>query len=167
LVYRGILWAPWRMSYIRSSTGKPEKCIFCEALSSDDDKHYVVYRSRHSIAMLNLYPYNTAHVMVAPKRHVPSIELLSNEEMLDLWRTVSIVMKAIRLEYSPHGFNIGINIGRVAGAGIEHHVHVHVVPRWNGDTNFMPVVSGVKVMPEDLRSTWLRIRSAIQKVLST
>ncbi len=162
-----ILWAPWRARYVEKAAKGESKCIFCEALrDGDDEAHLVVYRSRHSIAMLNLYPYNTAHTMVAPRRHVPSIELLSDEELLDLFKLVTLVMKAIRREYNPHGFNVGINVGRVAGAGIESHVHVHVVPRWSGDTNFMPVVAGTKVMPEDLRTTWLRVKKAIESVLS-
>ncbi|RLG76362.1 MAG: HIT family hydrolase [Thermoprotei archaeon] len=153
------------MSYIKKSSKGVEECIFCDALRSPDEKHFVVYRSKHSIAMLNLYPYNTAHVMVAPAKHVPSIELLSDEELLDLWKTVNLMLKAIRIEYAPHGFNIGINMGKVAGAGIEQHVHVHVVPRWGGDTNFMPVLGNVKVLPEDLHSTWLRIKKALEDVM--
>ncbi len=163
-----VLWAPWRYRYVESATASTERsCIFCEAVrDADDEKHLVVYRSRHSIAMLNLYPYNTAHTMVAPRRHVPSIELLTDEELLDLFKLVSVVMKALRMEYKPQGFNVGVNVGRVAGAGIESHVHVHVVPRWSGDTNFMPVIAGTKVIPEDLRTTWRRVKKAISLVLS-
>jgi len=141
------------------------ECVFCDAVRSSDEKHFVVYRSRHSIALLNLYPYNTAHVMVAPVKHVPSIEVLSDEELLDLMKVVNLVIKAVREEYRPQGFNVGINIGRVAGAGIESHVHVHIVPRWSGDTNFMPVIAGTKVLPEDLRTTWMRVRRAIERVV--
>ena len=162
-----VLWAPWRMSYVVKAASKAEECIFCKALNGDDEHHYVVYRSKHSIAMLNLYPYNSAHVMVAPQRHVPSLELLSDDELLDLFKTVNLVIEALRREYKPHGFNVGINIGRVAGAGIESHVHVHVVPRWSGDTNFMPVIAGTKVLPEDLRITWQRVRKAIEDVIAT
>ena len=160
-----VLWAPWRMSYVTKAMNYREECIFCKALDGDDYENYVVYRSKHSIAMLNLYPYNTAHVMVAPHRHVPSIELLSEDELLDLFKTVNLIIKALRNEYRPQGFNIGINIGRVAGAGIEGHVHVHVVPRWSGDSNFMPIIAGVKVIPEDLRTTWMRIRKSILETL--
>ena len=160
-----VLWAPWRARYVERAARGESRCIFCEAVRGRDEDHLVVYRSRHSIAMLNLYPYNTAHTMVAPLRHVPSIELLSDEELLDLFKTVALVMKGIRREYSPHGFNVGINVGRVAGAGIESHVHVHVVPRWSGDTNFMPVVAGTKVIPEDLRTTWVRVKRGIELAL--
>jgi len=116
--------------------------------------------------MLNLYPYNSAHVMVAPHRHVPTPELLSDNELLDLFKTVNIVIEALRKEYNPQGFNVGMNIGRVAGAGIEGHIHVHVVPRWSGDTNFMPVIAGTKVLPEDLKTTWRRIKKAIEGVIT-
>lgn len=160
-----ILWAPWRMEYLRKYGVGVKRCIFCDAVRGDDRNHYVVLRSRHSIAMLNIYPYNTAHVMVAPIRHVPRPDLLTDEEAIDIHRTVTLVMKAIEDEYSPQGFNIGMNIGRVAGAGVEAHVHIHIVPRWNGDTNFMPVIAGTKIMPEDLESTWERIRKAIQRLL--
>jgi len=163
-----LLWAPWRMSYVeRSARSSETECIFCDAVRSSDEKHYVVYRSKHSIAMLNLYPYNTAHVMVAPKRHVPSTELLSDEELLDLFNTVNLVMRAIREEYNPHGFNVGMNIGRAAGAGIENHVHVHIVPRWVGDANYMPIIANTKVLPENLDRTWTRIRKAIERILSS
>jgi len=156
-----LLWAPWRIKYILSP--KPDKCIFCEASSSEDySKHYVVYKSRHSIVMLNLYPYNSGHVMVAPKRHVDSIEQLNDEELLDLVKTLKLTMKVLRETLKPEGFNVGINIGRVAGAGIEDHVHIHVVPRWCGDTNFMPVIGDVKVIPEALEDTYIKLRNAFK-----
>jgi len=157
-----ILWAPWRMKYIREFSKLGRKgCIFCEAVSGKDEEHLVVYRSKYSIAMLNLYPYNTAHVMVAPKRHVPRPNLLSDDELLDLYKLVNMVIEALDREYSPHGYNVGINLGRVAGAGVEAHLHVHIVPRWEGDTNFMPVVANVKVIPEDIRETFRRVRKAL------
>ena len=161
---RAILWAPWRESYVKQPHS-PE-CIFCKAVNEDDATGYVVYRSKHSFALLNKFPYNNGHVMVAPIRHVPSIELLTEEEMLDLMKVISIVLKALRICYQPHGFNVGANIGRVAGAGIEGHLHIHVVPRWNGDTNFMPVISNTKVIPEDINVSWRRIRECIKKVES-
>ncbi|MEM0025235.1 MAG: HIT domain-containing protein [Zestosphaera sp.] len=154
-----VLWAPWRMSYI--VRGSSEECIFCKAVKGGDEENYVVMRSEHSIAMLNIFPYNTAHVMIAPVRHVARIEQLTREEVLDLFEVLSRVIKAIDQEYSPQGYNIGVNVGRVAGAGVESHVHVHVVPRWLGDTNFMPVIAGTKVMPEDLRSTYARLRNRV------
>ncbi len=156
------------MSYIEKIAGKVSRCFFCEAAKNNDDKNnYVVYRSKYSIALLNIYPYNNAHVMVAPIRHVPSIELLTDEELLDLMKVVNIVLKAIRMEYKPDGFNLGLNIGRTAGAGIESHVHIHIVPRWAGDTNFMPVLAKTKVIPEDLEKTWERLKKAIQSISLT
>ncbi len=161
-----VLWAPWRMTYVkRAAKEGGMTCIFCEALKAPEEESLVIYRNRLAFAMLNKYPYNTAHVMIAPVRHVPRPELLTDEEMLEIGRVLKIVLKAIDMEYSPHGYNIGANVGRVAGAGIESHLHIHVVPRWSGDTNFMPVVSETKVMPESLRSTYVRLKRAVNKVL--
>lgn len=147
------------MSYVVK--GSSEECIFCKAVKGDDDENYVVLRSGLSIAMLNIFPYNTAHVMIAPTRHVARIEQLTREEVLDLFEVLSRVIRAIDHEYNPQGYNVGVNIGKVAGAGVESHVHIHVVPRWLGDTNFMPVIAGTKVMPEDLRNTYTRLKNRL------
>ncbi|MCS7111155.1 MAG: HIT domain-containing protein [Ignisphaera sp.] len=155
--YVDVIWAPWRQTYVVQASYTSE-CVFCRAVGGSDEENYVVYRSQHTIAILNRYPYNNAHVMIAPKRHVPSTELLNGEELMDLMNTLNRVLGAIRNCYNPHGFNIGANIGKAAGAGIEGHIHVHVVPRWNGDTNFMPVLARAKVIPEDLRETWRKLR---------
>uniref|UniRef100_A0A7J2T9D8 HIT domain-containing protein n=1 Tax=Ignisphaera aggregans TaxID=334771 RepID=A0A7J2T9D8_9CREN len=159
--FRKLLWAPWRESYVIQY--RNNECIFCSALSQDEKLNLVVYKSKHSIAMLNRFPYNNGHVMVAPIRHVPSVEMLSEEELLDLIKTLTKVIKAIRTCYQPHGINIGANIGKAAGAGIEGHLHIHIVPRWNGDTNFMPVIAGVKVIPEDVNVTWKKIKSCLEE----
>jgi len=156
-----VLWAPWRMSYVVG--GEQKECIFCRAVLGSDEDNYVVLRSHHSIAMLNIYPYNTGHVMIAPKRHISRPELLTQEEVLDMHNVLSAIIKALDEEYNPHGYNIGLNIGRVAGAGVEHHLHIHVVPRWSGDTNFMPVIGRVKVIPEDLARTYERLKSRLVK----
>ncbi len=159
-----ILWAPWRMSYILNLE-KEEGCIFCRAASSNNDReNYVVYRSRHSFVLLNIFPYNTAHVMVAPYRHVSRPDLLSSEEVMDLHESLMKAIKAIDREYRPQGFNIGMNLGRVAGAGVESHIHIHVVPRWVGDANFMPIIGGSKVMPESLEDTYSRLVKAFKKI---
>lgn len=159
-----VLWAPWRMTYIIKAS-KEKECIFCKAVnSSDDEANKVVYRGEHSIVVLNIYPYNTAHVMVAPKRHVPRPDLLSDEEIVDIHKTLVLTLKAIEKEYQPQGFNIGMNIGRVAGAGVEGHMHIHVVPRWLGDSNFMPVIGGTKVIPEDLGKTYRRLKEAFNSL---
>lgn len=156
-----ILWAPWRMEYISkwSSERSKQECIFCAAVASErDEDSLVVARSELSIAMLNAFPYNTAHVMVAPKRHVARVELLEEPEVADIFRLVKTIIRAIDEEYKPEGYNIGLNIGRVAGAGVESHLHIHIVPRWSGDTNFMPIIAGTKVIPEDLKTTLKRLK---------
>ena len=163
-----ILWAPWRLAYIRSTVkpGRQEKCIFCEAPSMDEEEALVLYKGEHAFVILNKYPYNTGHLMVVPYRHVPSLEDLKPEEALDVWRLVVASMRALRRVYRPHGFNVGVNVGRAAGAGIEEHVHVHVVPRWQGDANFMPVIGGVKVIPQDLRSTYRELKPVVEEEAS-
>jgi len=152
------------MKYITKSAEKMP-CIFCNAIRMPEEESYTVFKGRKSFIILNIYPYNTAHVMIAPYRHVNSFELLSDDELIDLMKLVKIVMKAIDMEYKPHGYNIGVNVGHIAGAGVEEHLHIHVVPRWLGDTNFMPLIAGVKVIPEDLGSTYLRLKSSVEKVL--
>jgi ATP adenylyltransferase len=161
-----VLWAPWRKSYvILAGLSRDSNCIFCNAVQSSNTNNYVIYRSKHSLAMLNKYPYNNAHVMVAPKRHVPSPELLSDEELLDIFKIMNVIMSAIRLCYNPDGFNVGANIGRIAGAGIEGHLHIHIVPRWSGDTNFMAVIANAKVIPESLNETYSRLCECVNKVV--
>ncbi len=154
-----VLWAPWRMSYI--TKGSVEGCIFCKAAVGIDEDNYVILRSGRALAMLNVFPYNTAHVMIAPVRHVARPEFLDAEEALEIFSALSRVIRAIDEEYGPQGYNIGVNVGRVAGAGVESHIHVHVVPRWLGDTNFMTAISGAKVMPEDLRVTYSRLKKRL------
>ena len=149
------LWAPWRMNYISKKAGK--KCIFCvgkKTVDARDKKRYILKRTKHSFSILNLYPYNNAHVMVAPFRHVKSLEFLTGRELADLMNLVNHTKKKIDRAFKPEGFNIGINIGRVAGAGFPGHVHVHIVPRWKGDTNFMPVTADTKMISWSLDAVW-------------
>ena len=160
-----ILFAPWRFKYVASVDKGERRCIFCEALRRSDDEALILARGRHTFVIMNLYPYNTGHVMVAPIRHVASVEDLTDEELLEMGKMIKLSMRAIREALNPHGFNIGVNVGRVAGAGIEDHVHVHVVPRWSGDTNFMPVIAGVKVIPQDVRETYRVLKPYFQKLL--
>ncbi|QGA54950.1 HIT domain-containing protein [Sulfolobus sp. E5-1-F] len=162
-----VLWAPWRAKYIsETSKAKQDECLFCRVIKEEnDEQNYVVYRGKHAFIILNAFPYNTAHVMVVPYRHIPSIELLSNDEALDIFNLTSVAIKAIREIYTPDGFNIGVNIGRVAGAGIEAHMHVHIVPRWNGDSNFMPVIFNTKVMPETLGDTFKKLNAKINEIM--
>ncbi|RLE78253.1 MAG: HIT family hydrolase [Thermoplasmata archaeon] len=154
-----ILWAPWRMKYIEYEAIKKHKeCIFCIAAKTEKmEDNLVLHRTGSSVVLMNLYPYNTGHLLVAPKRHVASTEDLSKDELQDLFELLNRCLKLLRTVLRPDGFNIGINLRRVAGAGIEDHVHIHVVPRWNGDTNFMPVISNTKVIPEALKDTYKRL----------
>jgi ATP adenylyltransferase len=152
------LWAPWRLEYIRGP--KAEECIFCRAVESDDDEsNFVVHRGELAFVMLNAYPYNNGHVMVAPYAHEPAIDALDDATTLEMMQLVKRSMAALRGVYRPEGFNIGINQGAAAGAGIEEHVHQHVVPRWGGDTNFMPVIGDVRVLPQSLSDSWKELRS--------
>lgn len=144
------LWAPWRIGYIQSAQKKPKKqqCIFCAA--GKGKKEHVLFTTAHSMALLNIYPYNNGHTMVAPLRHVGEWGALTPEEGADLFTSVSRVMRGLDAVLRPEGYNVGVNIGRVAGAGIPGHMHVHIVPRWNGDTNFMPVMNATKVISQSL-----------------
>lgn len=154
------LHAPWRIKYI--TMPKTEGCIFCtKPKENRDDDNYIVYRGSNCFIILNMFPYNTGHLMVAPYRHVPSIEDLTDSESLDLIKLTSIALRVLRKAYAPDGFNIGVNLGNAAGAGITDHVHLHVVPRWIGDTNFMVVISNTKVIPEMLESTFKNLRRAL------
>lgn len=155
-----ILWAPWRMAYIKGSERKTG-CVFCEAPRQDDEEALIVYRGRTAYVILNKYPYNTGHVMVVPYRHVSSIADLSLEELAEIGLLVKASIKALEEVYRPHGFNIGVNIGEAAGAGIAGHVHVHVLPRWRGDTNFTVITSATKVVPEALEDTYRKLRSVL------
>ena len=152
------LWAPWRMTYIEKAN--PSTCVFCEAPSTrDDEKDYLLYRGKSVFILMNLYPYNPGHLMIAPYRHIDDLEKLSPEERLELIQETARSTRVLRESMKPDGFNLGMNQGKVGGAGIEDHLHLHVVPRWNGDTNFMPVVGRTKVIPEDLAATYRKLAS--------
>jgi ATP adenylyltransferase len=154
------LWAPWRLEYIKSAD-EETGCIFCAAAAgSDDAERLVVHRGSHTIVVLNKFPYASGHFMVAPVRHVGEYGELADEEVLELHRLASAGMGALAELYTPQGYNLGWNLGRIAGAGIVDHVHLHVVPRWAGDTNFMPVLADVKVLPEHLEDTRQKLRDA-------
>jgi ATP adenylyltransferase len=147
------LWAPWRLEYIKGP--KSDECIFCVKPADGDDRaNYVVTRGTRCFVMLNAYPYNNGHVMVAPYEHVPTIEDLDDDALLDLMHLSQRSLQAIREAYSPDGFNLGVNQGAVAGAGVADHVHLHVVPRWGADTNFMPVVGDARVLPQSLEDSY-------------
>ncbi len=154
------IWAPWRIDYIRNE--KPRECIFCRKLREDRDaENYILFRGRSNFVLLNLYPYNPGHLMVAPHRHLSDLQDLTEDELLEHFDLVRKSVKALREEYKPQGFNIGLNLGRTAGAGIEDHVHTHVIPRWNGDTNFVTVVSDIRVIPHALDATYAELAGKI------
>jgi ATP adenylyltransferase len=152
------LWAPWRMELIEKDK-KPSGCIFCDLpLSSNDRENLVLGRSKHTFAILNRYPYNNGHLMVVPRQHTAELSALSAEESAELTAMLGLAVRLLGRAYKAQGYNLGMNLGQVAGAGIADHLHWHVVPRWNGDTNFMPVLGDTKVMIEHLHASWDRLR---------
>ena len=153
------LWAPWRLEYIESADDAAG-CIFCAALAGDGEDSLVVHRGRRAFALLNRFPYASGHFMIAPTRHVGDFGELDEAEVLEVHRLASAGIGALRELYSPQAFNLGWNLGRAAGAGVVDHVHLHVVPRWAGDTNFMPVLADVRVLPEHLRDTRRKLAEA-------
>jgi ATP adenylyltransferase len=157
------LWAPWRMEYI-AGTARPG-CLFCRVIEhpDDPDAELVVWRPEGAIVMLNKFPYNPGHAMVAPVAHVPGLEDLDDDQTAFLMRALRRTIAVLRESMNPEGFNVGANMGHAAGAGIPTHVHLHVVPRWNGDTNFMPVIGDVKVVNEALTQTAAKLREAFSK----
>ncbi len=151
------IWAPWRSKYIYFKDYK--RCIFCGNKTSKRDKdRYIIDRSEYSFSMLNLYPYNNGHVMVAPYRHVKGIENLKDLELIDLMKLVVKTKSILGKKLKPRGYNVGMNIGKVAGAGFAAHVHMHIVPRWIGDTNFMPIIAGSKIVSESLEAMYKLLR---------
>ncbi len=153
------LWAPWRLEYIEAAD-EQEGCFFCRAASGDDEEGLVVRRGEHAFVLLNRYPYASGHLMVAPFRHEGEFGELAAEEALEIHRLAASGLGALAESMGPQGFNVGWNLGRIAGAGVVDHVHLHVVPRWAGDTNFMPVLADVKVLPEALGNTRRKLAAA-------
>jgi len=154
------IWAPWRIEYILSQ--KPEGCILCDKPKAGNDKeNLILYRGKRNFVIMNLYPYNPGHLMVTPYRHTSNLEDLDDEEMLENFSIVRRCVVVLKETFRPAAFNIGMNLGRVAGAGIDEHLHMHIVPRWNGDTNCMPVLSGTRVIPEALEETYEKLKGKI------
>jgi ATP adenylyltransferase len=153
------LWSPWRSRYVTQAHGDVGGCIFCELPpQGNDEETFVLTRERSVFAMLNAFPYNPGHLMVVPFRHVGELEELTEEELVDSGSLLQQVVRVLRDEMDPDGFNIGMNLGKVAGAGVPDHVHWHVVPRWNGDTNYMPVIGQTRVLPESLEDTYRKLK---------
>ncbi len=150
------IWAPWRMEYIQME--KPEGCILCDKPKQNNDvSNYILYRGDRNFVIMNSYPYNPAHLMIAPYRHIAKLEELTDGERNEHFEIVGRSIKVLKQVFNPGGFNIGINIGRVAGAGIDDHIQTHVVPRWQGDTNFMAVIADIKVIHEALAETYEKL----------
>lgn len=159
------LWAGWRTEYVASAGDagpSDEECVFCRILGSgeSDDVTKVVWRGERTVALLNAYPYTSGHLMVMPTRHVGELEDLDPDEGAEMWRAITAATRALKVAYKPEGINVGANLGRAAGAGVPGHFHVHLLPRWVGDTNFMTSVAEVRVMPESLDATWKKVSSA-------
>jgi ATP adenylyltransferase len=158
------LWAPWRMPYIEQSEPEPG-CLFCRKIREDrDNENYILLRGPRCFVMLNLYPYNSGHLMVVPYQHTGAYEEIEGDTGSDLIATSQLAVRALTEVMHPDGFNLGINQGTVAGAGVADHIHLHVVPRWNGDTNFMPVLADAKVMPEILNRTAAKVRPVLTRL---
>jgi ATP adenylyltransferase len=157
------LWAPWRLSYVTAAQVPATDCIFCNA-HAGRDIDLVVLRGRLSYVILNLYPYNNGHLMVVPNRHLSTLESLTRDEQAELMDLTRLAEMALNEAYRPQGINVGINLGKAAGAGIENHLHIHLVPRWSGDTNFMTAVGQTRVLPEDLGATAVRLRPIFEKL---
>ena len=159
------LWAPWRMEYIETGI-KADGCFLCDRPAEDrDGENYILWRGRRTFVIMNIFPYNNGHIMVVPYAHKASIASLDAETQAELMAVTGMAVEAIREAMNPQGFNVGINLGKVAGAGVADHLHVHVVPRWGGDTNFMPVLGDVRVMPQHLRSTYEQLLPAFKRLL--
>ncbi len=151
------IWAPWRKEFILSK--KEENCFFCEAIKDNQDrKNLVLYRGKECFCILNKYPYNNGHLMIAPKMHKDDLSKLNDSEMLELLTLSRDVKNILAKKLKPEGFNLGINFGKVAGAGVEDHIHIHLVPRWKGDTNFMPVIAETKVISQSLEDLYLELK---------
>ena len=155
------IWAPWRLKYVKdASKDLEEECIFCaKPAEGSDAESLIVHRGERCFVILNLFPYTNGHLMVAPYDHLGSLADLDPDTSAELMALAQQAIRALEDKYAPHGYNVGFNQGRVAGAGVEHHIHMHVVPRWGGDNNFMPVLADTRVMPQSLAESWAALRN--------
>ncbi|TKJ38357.1 HIT family hydrolase [candidate division LCP-89 bacterium B3_LCP] len=161
----GRLWAPWRMKYIQAAAaGEEPDCFLCEYQQMEDNENnLILHRGKTCFVIMNLYPYNNGHLMVAPCRHIDKYSELTTEEIAEAGELTKLSLRALHETMHPHGYNVGWNLGRVAGAGVEEHIHQHIVPRWDGDTNFMPVIGNTKVISESLHEGYRRLRSSFAR----
>jgi ATP adenylyltransferase len=157
------LWAPWRMEYILNEN-KEDGCIFCLKGKENLEERFILYLGERALVMMNKYPYINGHLLVAPTKHVPTLDALEAEEVLSLINLVNHSLEILKKTMNPEGFNVGLNLGKVAGAGVENHLHFHLVPRWNGDTNFMTVFGDVRVIPEHMEQTHSRLLPFFKKI---
>ena len=161
------LWAPWRMEYIISTQDDDQECIFCQKPKETDDReNLIVYRSSQSFVIMNKFPYNNGHLMVVPYVHESDLTKFTDDVLLDMQHLLQLSLKALNETMKPHGINIGVNLGRSAGAGIVDHLHYHMVPRWNGDTNYMPILTGTKVVSEALGDSWKKLHTSFKNLSS-
>jgi ATP adenylyltransferase len=159
------LWTPWRMSYLRRTPSNEPTCIFCSKVEEDNDpKNHILYRGKHCFVILNLYPYNNGHLMVVPYQHTSKLEEIEETALAELMTLTQKAVEILTAAYNPQGFNIGINLGTAAGAGIATHIHQHVVPRWNGDTNFVSIVGQTRIIPEWIDETYVQLRDRWERV---
>ena len=158
------LWTPWRLGYVTAASRVTPDCIFCAAVAAGESDPLVVHRAERSFVILNKFPYNNGHLMVVPRRHAARLAELDTDELLELMTLAQAAERALMAIYRPHGFNLGINLGKPAGAGIADHLHLHVVPRWDGDTSFMAVVGETKVLPETIETTYGRLTAALSSL---
>lgn len=160
------MWAPWRKKYHIDLAEKKDECVFCTMPGmgkSHDHETHIIHRGETCYIILNLYPYNNNHLLIVPFRHLSDFENLSAAETAEICSLLQVLLRALKKSLKPDGFNAGLNLGRTAGAGIHEHLHMHLVPRWNGDTNFMPVLGGVKVISESLDESYLHLKEAFEK----
>jgi len=158
-----VLWAPWRMEYILN-TEKETGCLFCNRIEQNQDKkNLIVFRAKSALVMMNRFPYNNGHLLIMPKRHIAELHQLKPSEILEINHLLSLSLRALKQAISPDGFNLGLNLGKLAGAGVLDHIHWHLVPRWSGDTNFMPVIAETKVMPEHLHAVYAKLKKAFNQ----
>jgi len=155
------LYTPWRWKYIKATIKGKNACVFCEAQKNEDSEAFILYRGEKNIIIMNLYPYNNGHIMIAPKEHIATPEQASLEVLVEMSKLAQASLRALKKLFSPHGFNIGMNIGRTAGAGVVDHFHLHLVPRWDGDSNFMAVFSDTKVIALEVREVYNQLRPVL------
>jgi len=161
------IWAPWRIEYIlQAKDSKTEGCILCQkSIETEDEANLILHRGKNNFIILNAYPYNPGHLMVAPYRHIGKLEDLNSEESIEHFLLIKLSIRLLKSAIEPSGFNTGMNLGRVAGAGIEDHIHTHVVPRWQGDTNFMSVLADTKVLPQALATSYTDLKKVLKNLI--